>query len=86
MFIVDIFKIMCILSIEQNTCEVSGMIKTGSGGLSGEHIQLCAEGARRKPNLSGKRTENKQRCFVLLFYPAVRSGLPVSLLIIFKEI
>ena len=29
----------------------------GSGGLSGEHIQLCAEGARRKPNLSGKRTE-----------------------------
>ena len=27
------------------------------GGLSGEHIQLCAEGARRKPNLSGKRTE-----------------------------
>ena len=26
-------------------------------GLSGEHIQLCAEGARRKPNLSGKRTE-----------------------------
>ena len=29
----------------------------GSGGLSGEHIQLCAEGARRKPNLSGKWTE-----------------------------
>ena len=28
-----------------------------SGGLSGEHIQLCAEGARRKPNLSGKWTE-----------------------------
>ena len=22
-----------------------------------KHIQLCAEGARRKPNLSGKRTE-----------------------------
>ena len=69
---------------------VSGMLNIAqrlkSGGLSGEHIQLCAEGARRKPNLSGKRTENKQRCFVLLFYPAVRSGLPVSLLIIFKEI
>ena len=30
---------------------------TGSRGLSGEHIELCAEGARRKPNLSGKRTE-----------------------------
>ena len=32
---------------------------TGYGGLSGEHIQLCAEGARwlRLPNLSGKRTE-----------------------------
>jgi hypothetical protein len=29
------------------------------GGLSGEHIQLCAEGARRKPNLSGKRTETQ---------------------------
>ena len=28
-----------------------------SRGLSGEHIQLCAEGARRTPNLSGKRTE-----------------------------
>ena len=27
------------------------------GGLSGEHIQLCAEGARRKPNLSGEWTE-----------------------------
>jgi len=26
-------------------------------GLSGEHIQLCAEGARFKPNLSGKWTE-----------------------------
>ena len=28
-----------------------------SRGLSGEHIELCAEGARQKPNLSGKRTE-----------------------------
>jgi len=34
-----------------------GCVQTGSGGLSGEHIQLCAEGARRKPNLSGKWTE-----------------------------
>ena len=31
--------------------------RTESRGLSGEHIQLCAEGARRPPNLSGKRTE-----------------------------
>ena len=30
-----------------------------SGGLSGEHIELCAEGARQKPNLSGKRTETR---------------------------
>jgi len=32
---------------------------TECGGLSGEHIQLCAEGARwyLPPNLSGKRTE-----------------------------
>ena len=42
---------------------VSGMLNIAqrlkSGGLSGEHIQLCAEGARRKPNLSGKRTEKR---------------------------
>ena len=31
--------------------------RTESRGLSGEHIQLCAEGARQSPNLSGKRTE-----------------------------
>ena len=31
--------------------------RTGRGGLSGEHIQLCAEGARLLPNLSGERTE-----------------------------
>ena len=30
---------------------------TGGGGHSGEFIQLNAEGARRKPNLSGKQTE-----------------------------
>ena len=24
-----------------------------------KHIQLCAEGARQKPNLSGKRTETQ---------------------------
>ena len=37
--------------------------RTESRGLSGEHIQLCAEGARQTqglPNLSGKRTENLQ--------------------------
>ena len=33
------------------------MARPISGGLSGEHIELCAEGARRKPNLSGERTE-----------------------------
>lgn len=27
------------------------------GGLSREHIELCAEGARHMPNLSGKWTE-----------------------------
>ena len=32
-------------------------LMTENGGLSGEHIKLCAEGARRKPNLSGERTE-----------------------------
>jgi hypothetical protein len=36
---------------------LSGLQK--SGGLSGEHIELCAEGARRKPNLSGKWTETQ---------------------------
>ena len=36
-------------------------IRLMGGGLSGEHIQLCAEGARRKPNLSGKRTEMLER-------------------------
>ena len=35
----------------------SGMERPECGGLSGEHIELCAEGARRKPNLSGKWTE-----------------------------
>ena len=45
---------------------ISGTLKKGrteSRGLSGEHIQLCAEGARRKPNLSGKRTET--HCYKL---------------------
>jgi len=35
------------------------MKKPDCGGLSGEHIQLCAEGARQRPNLSGKRTETQ---------------------------
>ena len=83
MFIVDIFKIMCILAIEQNTCEVSGMIKTGSGGLSGEHIQLCAEGARRKPNLSGKRTEYAQVVLRPVFLE--QSCLGLLLLLLFLE-
>ena len=49
---------MCILILSQYSVETFGYESgTGGGGLSGEHIQLCAEGARRKPNLSGKRTE-----------------------------
>ena len=40
----------------------SGITKPDRGGLSGEHIQLCAEGARREPNLSGKWTEIFTRC------------------------
>ena len=35
------------------------MQKPVGGGLSGEHIQLCAEGARQMPNLSGERTETQ---------------------------
>ena len=36
------------------------MEKPVGGGLSGEHIQLCAEGARlNEPNLSGERTETQ---------------------------
>ena len=36
------------------------MLKPECRGLSGEHIQLCAEGARPKRlNLSGKRTETQ---------------------------
>lgn len=38
-------------------------IRLKSGGLSGEHIELCAEGARQMPNLSGKRTETHQPHF-----------------------
>lgn len=34
-------------------------IRLKGRGLSGEHIELCAEGARRTPNLSGKRTETQ---------------------------
>jgi hypothetical protein len=56
---IDNSKIMCILRIAiQYSVETFGYGNgTEGGGLSGEHIQLCAEGARRKPNLSGKRTE-----------------------------
>ena len=40
------------------------MKKPVGGGLSGEHIQLCAEGARRiQPNLSGKWTETQMLRF-----------------------
>ena len=50
---------MCILYVAiQYSVETFGYaIGTEGGGLSGEHIQLCAEGARRWPNLSGKWTE-----------------------------
>jgi len=34
------------------------IFETGSGGYSGEsHLNMGAEGARLRPNLSGKRTE-----------------------------
>jgi hypothetical protein len=40
------------------------MARPVGGGLSGEHIQLCAEGARRiSPNLSGKWTETQDALF-----------------------
>ena len=43
--------------------------RTESRGLSGEHIQLCAEGARQMPNLSGKWTEMQYRlCRAVLFW------------------
>ena len=45
--------------------------KTESRGLSGEHIQLCAEGARRPPNLSGKRTEMQSMTGLLAAFYAV---------------
>ena len=47
-----------------------GMKKPERGGLSGEHIQLCAEGARLRPNLSGKWTED---AYISLFAPFVQS-------------
>ena len=47
---------------------LSGMKKPVGGGLSGEHIKLCAEGARREPNLSGKRTEERIIAFSVSFY------------------
>ena len=56
----DNYKNLCILfDINPNKpMNLPGIVvRTGRGGLSGEHIQLCAEGARRKPNLSGKWTE-----------------------------
>ena len=44
----------------KNSCEAPQNETWLKGrGLSGEHIQLCAEGARRMPNLSGKRTEKQ---------------------------
>ena len=41
----------------------SGMKRPDVEGSLEKHIHLCAEGARRKPNLSGKRTET-QACAV----------------------
>ena len=39
------------------------MKKPGSRGLSGEHIELCAEGARQESRIS---QANGQRCEVAL--------------------
>ena len=46
---------------------ITFVVRPKSRGLSGEHIQLCAEGARRWPNLSGKRTEINEAIPVLVF-------------------
>ena len=61
------------------------MYGTGRGGLSGEHIQLCAEGARRRPNLSGERTEIADRQ-VMRFFWAVLRGLSFLFVIIRNEV
>lgn len=52
----------CILDTEKQNKPrkpPESLWRPGVGGLSGEHIELCAEGARRKPNLSGKWTETQ---------------------------
>ena len=51
--------------------------QTESRGLSGEHIQLCAEGARQMPNLSGKRTEMLYDMSMVFMCADSPDGLPV---------
>ena len=54
--------------------KLTGMKRPESRGLSGEHIELCAEGARHMPNLSGKWTEMHEH---------ILQSSPVSGLLIF---
>ena len=57
-------RIYCIHKNKTPPKKPSGMARPVGGGLSGEHIQLCAEGARRiSPNLSGKWTETQDALF-----------------------
>ncbi len=48
----------------------------GGRGLSGEHIELCAEGARREPNLSGKGTETQTMLERFAAFWQSSTGLP----------
>ena len=45
-------------------------------GLSGEHIELCAEGARLRPNLSGKQTEERHLSIMPFFPEPLFSAAP----------
>lgn len=53
-------------------------IRLKSRGLSREHIKLCAEGAKRKLNLSGKRTET--HCLICAVFE--RSSLWAALFVL----
>ena len=51
--------VYCIHKNKTSLRSFPELLRPGGRGLSGEHIQLCAEGARLdQPNLSGKWTEN----------------------------
>ena len=62
-------RVYCIHENKITPKKRFGMVRPDRRGLSGEHIELCAEGARCKPNLSGKRTEthDPDQCRAVLF-------------------